>query len=95
MTNQRNAWLKEAMRSKYILSYAKDVTKPPQAGNTATACFRSVFGLARFVATDKQVQVAIKAGRVQLITRADNSIARRVISRVASIVVSLRKGTFS
>lgn len=93
MTVKNDEWLKEAIKSKYVLSYAKDVTKPPQPENTATVYFRSVFKLMYFIATNKQVHAAAKAERVQLITKKnDKSIVRRVRDRVVAV---FQKGTFS
>lgn len=55
-------------KTKYILEYAKDVTKPPGKSPTETVQFRSWFRFMFFAVTDKEARTALLADRCRLIT---------------------------
>lgn len=51
---------------KYLLIYAKDVSKPPQPGNTETIAFRNRLSFWWYLLRHKAARAAIRAERFQL-----------------------------
>jgi hypothetical protein len=69
MTTEGDEWMNDAMKSKYMFMYAKDVQVLPRPDNTAIEHFRTRVGFFWFLLRNKAARDAVRAGRFHFIVK--------------------------